>query len=101
MIMSLVQRENLITAMITGKKPMKHHAGRANAERPTLVGILMAVVVLAGTVYGILRYDPQAFTLRPGSVRSNGNHGRRRSRRALNSKTRTDPRTPAMGGRQT
>lgn len=67
-IMSLFQRENLISAMITGKKPAKHHAGAINATRPSFVGILMAVFVLASTIYGILRYDPQAFTLRPAEA---------------------------------
>jgi cytochrome b len=64
-LMSLMQRENLVTAMITGKKQVMRGAGGTNAKRPTLVGIVLTIVVLVGTIYGILQYDPQAFTLRP------------------------------------
>lgn len=63
-VMSLLQRENLVAAMITGKKPSALHAGARNAKRPSLIGLFVAILVLAGTIYGVLRYDPQAFTLR-------------------------------------
>ena len=65
LLMSLVERENLVGAMITGKKSAARHAGARNARRPSMSGIIVAIIVLAGVVYGILRYDPQAFTLRP------------------------------------
>lgn len=63
-IMSVLQRENLVRAMLTGKKPAERHPGETNARRPGTAGVLVTIVILAGTVYAILRYDPQAFTLR-------------------------------------
>jgi cytochrome b len=66
--MSVVQRENLVTAMITGKKEVAQGAGATNAGRPTVAGIVIAIMVLAGTIYGVLQYDPQAFTLRPAEA---------------------------------
>ena len=62
--MSLFQRENLVGAMVTGTKSRKRHPTAGDATPPRLVGLLLAVLVLGGAVYAILRYDPQAFTLR-------------------------------------
>ena len=64
-IMSVLQRENLITAMITGRKRAVHYTDALDAKRPSSAGIALATLVLVGTVYGVLQYDPQAFTLRP------------------------------------
>lgn len=63
-IVSVFQRENLVAAMITGKKPLERHVGARNAAGPSFAGITATALVLVGTVYGILKYDPQAFTLR-------------------------------------
>jgi cytochrome b len=63
-IMSVLERENLVAAMITGRKSAARHAGATNARRPSGIGVVITAVVLAGTVYGIVQYDPQAFTLR-------------------------------------
>lgn len=63
-IMSLLQRENLVRAMITGSKPAPRHPGATDAKRPSLLGIGLTALVLAGSLYGILSYDPQAFTPR-------------------------------------
>lgn len=64
LVMSLLERENLVRAMITGSKPLNRHPGAGNARRPTVIGIVSVLAVLAVTVYGVLRYDPQAFTPR-------------------------------------
>lgn len=67
--MSLLDRENLVRAMVTGDKPAERHEGAENARPPGTVAWLIAAVVLVGAVYAILRYDPQAFTPRtPESV---------------------------------
>ena len=63
-IMSLVERENLVRAMIRGDKPARRHPGARSARPPSAVALIVALAVLAGTAYAILQYDPQAFTLR-------------------------------------
>lgn len=63
-IMSLLERENLVRAMITGNKSLVRHAGASDAKPPSLVGFVIAILVLFGTIFAVLRYDPQAFTLR-------------------------------------
>lgn len=63
-VMSLLERENLIRAMITGKKPAAGHPGSSDARRPGALALLIAFIVVLGTAYAIVRYDPQAFTLR-------------------------------------
>ena len=62
--MSLLQRENLLRAMVTGNKPAARHPEAIGARPPSLLGIFVAALVLVATVYAILQYDPQAFTLR-------------------------------------
>ena len=63
-VMSWVQRENLVRAMVTGEKARARHPGAEDARPPRAFGLVVAILVIAGTVYAILQYDPQAFTLR-------------------------------------
>jgi hypothetical protein len=63
-IMSFLERENLVRAMVTGAKDSTHHPGARDAWRPGLVALLVGLVVVAASVYGVLRYDPAACTLR-------------------------------------
>lgn len=63
-IMSAMERENLVRAMVGGRKPAVRHPGAADARPPTALALVIAILTVAGTVFLILRYDPQAFTLR-------------------------------------
>jgi cytochrome b len=63
-MMSLLERQNLIRAMVTGTKASASYPGAADARPPGTLSLLIAFVVVLGTGYGILRYDPQAFTFR-------------------------------------
>lgn len=63
-IMSAMERESLIRAMISGNKPAARHPGAADARPPSLSGWAIAILTVAGSIFLILRYDPQAFTLR-------------------------------------
>jgi cytochrome b len=63
-VMSLLERENLVRAMVSGTKPAARHPGARNAKRPGLIGLLIATLVVSATTWAVLRYDPHAFTLR-------------------------------------
>jgi cytochrome b len=62
--MSLFERENLVRAMITGRKPASRHPEAVDARRPGVLGVVLGAAAVAVTVYAILQYDPQAFTPR-------------------------------------
>lgn len=63
-VMSAIERENLVRAMIGGHKPAVRHPGATDARPPTALALIVAILTIAGTVLLIVRYDPQAFTLR-------------------------------------
>lgn len=63
-VMSVLERENLVRAMITGDKPAARHPGAVDARSPSVVAWLVAAVLMAATTYLILQYDPDAFALR-------------------------------------
>ena len=62
--MSIVERENLVRAMVTGDKPAIRHPGARDAKSPGVMALLTGVAVIIATGYFILRYDSAAFTLR-------------------------------------
>lgn len=62
--MSLLTRDNLVRAMVIGRKRADRHPAASEARRPTLFAYLLGALVIAGTVYAILTYDPAAFQLR-------------------------------------
>lgn len=63
-VMSVLERENLARAMVTGDKPASRHPGARDARSPGVMAFLMGAAAIVGTAYFILRYDPAAFTLR-------------------------------------
>lgn len=63
-VMSSLSRENLIGAMITGRKPADRHPDAHDARRPPWFGFILAALVVAGTVYAVQTFDPLAFTPR-------------------------------------
>lgn len=62
--MSILERENLARAMVTGDKPAARHPGARDARSPGAVAMIVAGGVVVATAYAILQYDPGAFTLR-------------------------------------
>jgi cytochrome b len=67
-VMSLLERENLVRAMITGDKPAARHPGAADARPASLVGAIVAILAVLGMAFAVLRYDPQAFTPRSAAA---------------------------------
>ena len=63
-VMSRIERENLVRAMVTGRKPADRHPGAADATRPGVFALVLGIAVIAGTIFAIVQYDPQAFTQR-------------------------------------
>ena len=64
LLMSMLERENLVRAMITGDKPAARHPGAVDANAPRPVALVVAGALIAATAYLILQYDGGAFTLR-------------------------------------
>lgn len=62
--MSIIERENLARAMVTGDKPAARHPGARDARAPGPVALIVGAAIIAATSYFIVQYDPEAFTLR-------------------------------------
>lgn len=63
-VMSMLERENLARAMVTGDKPAARHPGARDAVSPGALALIAGGAVIVATTYFILRYDPEAFRLR-------------------------------------
>lgn len=62
-VMSVIEREKLARAIVTGDRPAEHYLGAVNAKLPRFFGAILALVIVAGTACAIRQYDPHAFTL--------------------------------------
>ena len=71
--MSFLTRDNLIGAMITGRKKTTHFPNAQDAAPPARLAVPLAVLVVAGSAYAATRIDPQAFT--PGGHGEAGEGG--------------------------
>lgn len=83
-VMSVLERDNLLRAMVSGTKSAARHPNTAPARRAGIVAYLIAIAVMAGAVFGVLRYDPVAFTPRSAESfehRADGGHAGDTTRR--------------------
>jgi len=63
--MSFLSRDNLIGAMITGRKKTTHFPDAQDAAPPVRLAVPLAALVVAGSAWTATRIDPAAFT--PGA----------------------------------
>ncbi len=63
-VMSMLERENLVRAMVTGDKPTARHPGAVDARAPGPVAWTLGVLTVVGASYAIVQYDTNAFALR-------------------------------------
>jgi len=71
--MSLLTRENLVSAFITGRKRAALHPGVQDAQPPATLAAPLALLAIGGTAYGATLVDPAAFT--PGAHAEAGERG--------------------------
>jgi len=61
-VMSFMTRDNLIGAMVTGRKKTTHFPGAQDARPPVRAAVPLAALVVAGSTYAATRIDPHAFS---------------------------------------
>ncbi|WP_343057251.1 cytochrome b/b6 domain-containing protein [Novosphingobium hassiacum] len=71
--MSLLTRENLISAFITGNKRAALHPGVPDAQPPATLAVPLALITIGGSAYAATALDPLAFT--PGVRAEVGEQG--------------------------
>lgn len=71
--MSVLTKDNLIRAFVTGRKRADQYPGIANARPPASVAIPIAAVAMGSAAYGITLIDPVAFV--PGAHAEAGEAG--------------------------
>lgn len=63
--MSALTHENLVRAMVTGTKVAARHPSARHAAPPHPSAVALAAIAVLAALFVVLRYDPQAFQLRP------------------------------------
>ncbi len=71
--MSLLTKDDLIRAFITGTKRADRHPGVEDARPPAPLALPVAAIAIAGAAYGATTIDPVAFT--PGAHADAGEGG--------------------------
>jgi len=71
--MTLLTRDNLIGAFITGTKRADLHPGASDASPPMPLALPVAVIAMSGAAYGMTTVDPKAFI--PGAHAGAGERG--------------------------
>ena len=61
-VMSVLTRDNLVRAMVTGRKPASSFPEARDAQPPSRLAWPLAAIVLGASAYLALRIDPLAFT---------------------------------------
>lgn len=75
---SILSRENLVRAMVTGRKKAADHRDVRRVRTASPAAVLLALGVSVAAVAGIRSLDPQAFSLQPreGAERERGEDGK-------------------------
>lgn len=71
--MSLLTKDNLIGAFVTGNKRADLHPGASDARAPAKLAIPIATIAIGAAAYGATLIDPVAFT--PGAHTEMGENG--------------------------
>lgn len=72
-MMSLLTKDNLIVAFVTGNKRADLHPGMSDARAPAKLAIPIATIAIGVAAYGATLIDPVAFT--PGAHTESGEQG--------------------------
>lgn len=72
---SIMTRDNLVLAMVSGKKNAARHPNAKSAIKPSVCGIILASLILCASVLAVLKFDPQAFRINLRNLDEVGERG--------------------------